>query len=485
MQISDLHRSSHDPISNAELISALVSDHESYLSEQPQITAPEAIIVSGDIIQGVPLGVSDYKSELEQQYVIAEQFLDELTRRFLGGDRSKIIIVPGNHDVDWNTAFSAFEPVQKLEMPKNIEAALHAEDSPYRWDWSTQTLYRIANKALYEARLEIFWSFFERFYTGAQGLLSVQPRGDINLFSLCNNRIGVAAFNSCEGNDCFAYHGRIRKDAIARSYLALNDSGYVFNLKMAVWHHNIEGSPYSTDYMDIDTVRGMIGRGFRLGLYGHQHRAQAVGQQCWLANQEKMAVISAGSLCAGAKDLPTGVYRQYNLLEIAPDFSGIRAHVRAMTVANVFSPALLPDFGGKSYIDLSWTPPRNIMGGTIDIDAARSQKIIEEAEVAAKTGNSKHAIDLLQELPLTAGSYQRALLLDAAQSEKDWPTVIRATNPPQTIDELLIRFNAFDQLGQADLAVKALDQYATTLELPHPISLELRQRIAAKERINK
>ena len=75
---------------------------------------------------------------------------------------------------------------------------------------------------------------------------------------------------------------------------------------MAVWHHNIEGPPQRSDYMDVEIVRGMIGRGFRLGLYGHQHRAQATPHQVWLPDRERMAVVSAGSLCAGPRDLPTG-----------------------------------------------------------------------------------------------------------------------------------------------------------------------------------
>src|SRR5262249_34600404 len=158
--------------------------------------------------------------------------------------------------------------------------------------------------------------FFERFYAGSSPPLKVETGADATLFSLCGNRIGVAAFNSCHGNDCFAYHGMIRKEAVARSHLALNDSGHVFDLRMAVWHHSIEGAPYRTDYMDANIVRSMIGGGFRLGLHGHQHKAQAGAQQVWLSNQERMAVASAGSLCAGTRELPTGTYRQYNLLEI-------------------------------------------------------------------------------------------------------------------------------------------------------------------------
>jgi len=51
--------------------------------------------------------------------------------------------------------------------------------------------------------------------------------------------------------------------------------------------------------MDVEIVRGMIGRGFRLRLYGHQHKAQVTPHQIWLPDRERMAVVSAGSLCAG------------------------------------------------------------------------------------------------------------------------------------------------------------------------------------------
>jgi 3',5'-cyclic AMP phosphodiesterase CpdA len=109
LHISDLHRSPADPISNAELISALVGDRERYVNESPRIPAPEAIVVSGDLIQGLPLGTTDYETKLDDQYAVADEFLDELVKRFLDGDRSRVVIIPGNHDVDWNTALEAME----------------------------------------------------------------------------------------------------------------------------------------------------------------------------------------------------------------------------------------------------------------------------------------------------------------------------------------------------------------------------------------
>ncbi|TXQ19103.1 metallophosphoesterase family protein, partial [Escherichia coli] len=139
LHITDLHRSTTDPISNPELLSALISDRERYERESPPIRAPDAIVVSGDLIQGVGLDAADYEQELSAQYTAAYQFIVSLTERFLGGDRSKVVIVPGNHDIDWNAAFASMEVVSDAKPPK-LPEALYEPGSPYRWDWKSRQL---------------------------------------------------------------------------------------------------------------------------------------------------------------------------------------------------------------------------------------------------------------------------------------------------------------------------------------------------------
>jgi hypothetical protein len=485
LHISDLHRSSADPISNDELISALVGDRDRYFRETPRILPPEAIVVSGDLVQGVPLGASDHDAKLAEQYAVAEEFLDELVKRFLDGDRSRVVIVPGNHDIDWNTAFNAMEIVAPGDRPPNIFSMVHSENAVYRWDWKKLELFRIRDTAMYARRLDAFWQFFERFYFGVPGLLKVHAGADANLFRLCNGRIGVAAYNSCHGNDCFAFHGMIRKDMVARSHLELDDSGEIFDLRMAVWHHNIEGPPYRTDYMDVEIVRGMIGRGFRVGLYGHQHKVQVAPHQVWMPDQERMAVVSAGSLCAGASDLPTGTFRQYNVLEIAEDFKSVRVHVRSMSVANVFSRGMLPDFGGTSFADLDWKPPQNVVGKPIDTGVARWRVAIEQAEIAVKSNKPERAIEILRHLDRRPGSYERELFLSAATEAERWALIVEATDPPATIGELIQRVDACNRLGQYPLASASLDKYAKQLHIDDGLETELRQRIKAQEAIRK
>ena len=480
LHISDLHRSPDDPISNEELVSALLNDRDRYVRESPPIPTPKAIVVSGDLIEGVRLGTEDFGSRIDEQYAVAEDLLSELVARFLDGDRSKLIVVPGNHDVDWNTAFAALECVEPSEYPNNLGGELHADDSLLRWDWGTCTLYRIVRRDLYARRLEPFWRFCERFYSGLDGPRSVQGSFDARLYDLFEGVIGVAAFNSCDGNDCFAYHGRIKRGSVAGSDLGLRDAGVSHDLRVAVWHHSIEGSPYLTDYMDVDIVRGMIGRGFRLGLHGHQHKAQVRSQEIRLPNLESMAVISAGSLCAGWRQLPPGTHRQYNVVELAPDLGTVRTHVRAMAVANVFSRASLLEFGGASYMDLPLSSTRDPVGQPIALAAKRRDRTIAIAEAEAKSGHPDRAVQVLSGMELPPGTHERHLFLDAAEQAKDWMAVVAATDPPQSIPELVLRFRAKYELEDHEGAEQTLRHYSGRLGLAGAVEADLRARLNAR-----
>ncbi len=481
LHISDLHRSPLDSISNDELVSALLQDRERYVEEDPSIQSPQAIIVSGDIIQGVPLHTVDFRSRIENQYEIAEDLLTQLVRRFLDGDRSRLIMVPGNHDVDWNTAFTALETITTDEIPPDLRDELHSEDSLYRWDWNNRTLYRIADPDRYEMRFDAYSRFSERFYSGVGTLPAIVEPHDPRIFHLFDDRIGIAAYNSCFRNDCFAYHGMIQRSSVARADLALTDSGELYDLRMAVWHHNIDGSPYKTDYMNVDIVRGMIGRGFRLGLHGHQHKSQVTAQEIRLPGRERMAIVSAGSLCASGNNLPVGTSRQYNILEISGDCCSVRTHVRSMAVANLFSPARLTEFGGHSYFDLKWDAPTNAVGLPIDYQSLRQDGLIQKAETAAKTGQPDRAMALLRSLPLIPNSYQRQLYLTIAEDVDNWPGIVEVLNTPTSIPELILRIEALCRLDDAGRAIDSLNRFSTQLHLPDSIVSELRTRIKVQE----
>jgi hypothetical protein len=480
LHISDLHRSSLDNITNDELISALVSDRQRYLSERPSVQSPDAIIISGDIVQGVKLGTVDSKARLAEQYETALSFIKELTERFVDGDRSRVVIVPGNHDIDWAMSKDSMQVVQEADFPSNLRVELVQPESRYRWDWATRELYFITDVNLYRQRMDAFWNFYEAFYVNTTGLLRAERGQACNLYSLWDGRIGIAAFDSCHENDCFAFHGSIPRAVVARAQLDLLDVGG-FELLIAVWHHNVEGPPLRSDYMDIDIVRGMIGRGFRLGLFGHQHRPEAMPIQIRLAERETMALVSAGSLCAGSNELPTGAMRGYNIIEIADDLRSARVHFREMSVANLFGSARRTALGGESFTDLTWDPPPDLAGRTVDLKAQRFAAILTKGESELKAGNPEVCKNLLQPVVAELPEFGKLLLLEAARMTNDRKLLIELLTPPRSIGELVERSEAC--IGTRDYANAriGLEQYGTDLGITDSHLRELRAKISAAE----
>lgn len=97
LHISDIHKAAKDKYDY--LLSSLALDYEKYKEEG--ITPPQLIVVSGDIIQGSgSLDIGTANKEIAQQYTDASFFLEELCNLFLKGNKAKIVVAPGNHDVN-------------------------------------------------------------------------------------------------------------------------------------------------------------------------------------------------------------------------------------------------------------------------------------------------------------------------------------------------------------------------------------------------
>jgi 3',5'-cyclic AMP phosphodiesterase CpdA len=87
LHISDLHRSPDEPVDNHSLIAALLNDLDRYMGETPVVPSPDAVVVSGDLVQGVRLGEEGWKQNIRRQYQVASEFLDVVVREFLCGTK--------------------------------------------------------------------------------------------------------------------------------------------------------------------------------------------------------------------------------------------------------------------------------------------------------------------------------------------------------------------------------------------------------------
>jgi hypothetical protein len=456
LHISDLHRSRDEPVDNDSLVAALLADCDRYAGETPRVPLPDAIVVSGDLIQGARIGAANWQQSMKDQYEVASGFLTALCNRFLDGDKCRMVLVPGNHDVCWNTSRSAMERVSAADYPKDVYSALVEPDSAFRWSWPEQALYRIGDANAYARRMDYYWDFIEAFYKDVKLPVSINRSRGFQLFELWDQRIIVAAFDSIVGNDCFGYSGAIPRGAVGQCAMALRDAKRSYDLRMAVWHHSIQGPPIRADYMDASQVQEMIGHGFQLGLHGHQHIAATQTQLVHLDEGRSMAVVSAGSLCAGARELPRGVNRQYNLIVIEDDFLHGRVHVREMGEGEQFSRKRNGAFL-EGFVEIGWQAKTDVMGRKVDAHAENERCAIMSAEMALREGVPQDAVRALQTVDTVSLGYARKLMIDALLAIPDQAGLATLLQNPETVEESVFLISALTETGNLEYAQTRLN----------------------------
>jgi hypothetical protein len=480
LHISDLHRSPHDPIENASLLGALLADQDRYLAETPKVSRPDAAIVSGDIIQGVTLGTADYVGELAKQYNVAYDFLCSLAERFFGGDHSRIALVPGNHDVCWNSAFSAMTQLVPEEPPIKAYSELFQASSNLRWDWKSRTIFEIKDSVRYKSRLDAYWNFVERFYAGVNLRHPIDRERGFNLFEFDGGRIVVAALESVHGNDCFCRQGAIERSVLGACSLTIRDLPQQPILSLAAWHHSFQGPPHGDDYMDIAAVQEMVGNGFRLGFHGHQHQADAGANTIHLPEELSMAISSAGSLCAGARELPQGTNREYNVVVIDDSYTSARIHVREMTQGNHFGRCGRGVFRVDGYSELRWTLPAGRAGAAPQDPQKFAAGMVLQAEDLLLNGNPKDAMTLLERLGMPITGHARKLFIEAARQNSQTEKLILVLQPPQNIAEFVELFGALLSAGKLEDAESLLGS-AANLEVDASTQDSLKSKLDFKK----
>ena len=407
---------------------------------------------------GAALGDPHFSGAIREQYRVAEDFLVGLTDRFFEGDRTRVAIVPGNHDCCWNTAFSAMRRVDAGEEPEDLLSALESPTSPLRWRWREQALYRISAPDVYARRLDSYWDFVESFYSGCELKFPIQRNSGYNLFELDGGRILVAGFESLQRNDCFSYRANIDPSAIAQSALRIRDEGGHYSLRVAVWHHGLHGEPsYRSDYLPMSSVYDLIGHGFQLGLHGHQHFAEIGSHYVHIPDDRTMAVVSAGSLCAGTKDLPRGINRQYNVLVVSDDYSEANVHVREITRGSHFAASTVASGFTNGVARMRLTGAATLRNRGVDMDRERRTQLIIEAEARLRAGHPAAALQILDGVDWQTEPYARSLMIQAAEQAERWEQLTIALGEPTTANEQVKLIEALSRLGRTEEALVRLE----------------------------
>ncbi len=291
------------------VIYTLKSDCESYTMSG--ISKPEIIVVSGDLIEGA-LG-PDASIEIEKQYTEVEVFLNDLVCYFLNGDKSRIVIVPGNHD--FNIDISTRSMNLSTSEPKIDYKLLKEGDDFTRWSWSDFSFYRITDHDLYKTRFKHFVDFYNRFFNTIRSI-SIECDEIGFIVDIPSHNISFACFNSCYKLDHLNPSGCISPCAIATLHDELIDLNKKGRFIVGVWHHHISGLPAQNNYLDKRILNEMMTKHISAGLFGHQHVSDVVNEYKDLSSENKIILISSGSLYGKNRQLPPGISRQYNVINV-------------------------------------------------------------------------------------------------------------------------------------------------------------------------
>lgn len=473
LHISDLHRDRHNPIRNDVLLNSLDNDCRHFSAEEePKVRHPDLIIVSGDIIQGIKPDVPEPEKSLREQYDEALELLAQLADRFVEGDRERVVIVPGNHDV------SAYHLHQSIEIApilpdrkKDLINQLFLPESPLRWSWKDLNLYKIIDDEMYTQRMAAFAEFYSAFYEGKR-TYDLDPAKQLDVFDYPAFDVTVVGFSSCYNNDLFNRQAAIHPGCIAESGKRLSHPSYSSRIRMAVWHHNTEGPPMHSDYMDPDLIQNLIDRGFSLGLHGHQHRPQFLDSRFRHGIDRKITVISAGTLCGGAS-FRHG--RAYNVIELNTAERTGRLHVREMQNDNL----LLPIWGQRAlspntcpYLDFEYDPPPlPVRHNTTTVALVNGQKL------HAAGNYEEAAVALISVVPFD--ELARPLLLDCLVKLSDFERLLAIFDPPKSEAEAI---HVMDALWDKGKRKRLLEIVSLPLidESVDPSVIEIREKYHAR-----
>ena len=470
LHISDLHRTSDPRLNNDDLLAAIFSDAARWEAEG--IPWPDLVVVSGDLIQGASVDDLDPDSKILAQYAEASEFLHQLASKFVGSDRSRVIIVPGNHDVDWNRARRAMNLVENC--PDGIARKAYEPDSNVRWDWREQKAYEIVDSNMYQSRFDHFKQLQSDFYAGLDPSPLSHGDSDLVFFEDLSLGLVVIGFASWHGNDCFCYVGEIAPASVSLSQRLLADS--TAPLAVAVWHHGILGGPRAHDYMDSRVIHRFIDFGFSVGLHGHQHYPGVAPFELRLPNLTSMVVVAGGSLAVGDSELPMGERRQFNIVVIDPNSQSITVHVRGMSHAGVFTGSHREDFGGNTFIKLglSSSPSR-------PREATITQRI-DDAMTAITVGQHQRALELITGIDSSHHDEIRLIKVRALDGLGRRGELIKLLNQPRSIDEAVMVISLLLEAGRIDEASATLETMSPLID--HSLYRELTAVIAVKKELS-
>jgi UDP-2,3-diacylglucosamine pyrophosphatase LpxH len=270
------------------------SQLESDLKNELKVNRLHYLIISGDIAN----------RSTKEEYDAAFEFVDGLVKRF-GLDSSRVVIVPGNHDLNWDLSKQAYQFTYQADLPNPLP------EGEYIPAGDAGALVRDEN--LYGDRFNYFSEYFyKKAYLGTEYPKDYSQQSIIH--ECPEDKILFLALNSCWQLDHhYKSRASINSDAIANAIDKILEKDYRDWLKIAVWHHPIAGQ----EAMNNNFLQQLAVNGFQICMHGHIH--EAIEDFYKYDQDRKLHIIGAGTFGAPTHEQVTGIPLQYNLLCIEPE----------------------------------------------------------------------------------------------------------------------------------------------------------------------
>lgn len=289
LHISDLHI-------GTESTELMYTQLETDLKRELETNTLNYLVISGDIAnRAVP-----------EEYENAFSLINKLVSKF-GLDSNRVVIVPGNHDVNWDLSKEAYKFVYSNDLKKT---GIRSEDRltiP-----AGEAGYLLQDENLYKDRFRYFnENLYKKIYNGASYPLEYENQGLIQFFN--EDRILFLTLNSCwELDHHYKNRATVNKDSLAKALQKLEGTHSDW-IKIAVWHHPVTGAgAMDNEFMELLSVNG-----FQICMQGHIHEAQ---QGLYKYDERyNMEIIGAGAFGAPTRQQVTGIPLQYNLLKLDID----------------------------------------------------------------------------------------------------------------------------------------------------------------------
>jgi HEAT repeat protein/3',5'-cyclic AMP phosphodiesterase CpdA len=298
LHLSDLHFGTSDNATNwyNQLANDLI--HE---LERPPLNA---LILSGDIAN----------KSTPDEYTAAKEFLDKLCKEF-HLQKEQVIIVPGNHDLNWEISKKeGYKPLRREEFNGLEDESLFID--------SGGNYIEVLDPEQYKRRFE----YFSNFYKTIKG--TEYPTDYDRQYTLdrIDNLLILGLNSAWQLDHHYKARASIKPAALSNAFEEIRRNPEYQNCqKIAVWHHPINSS-FEDRIKDSKFLDQLAINGFRLFLHGHLHETQKGFNE--YDAERGLYRICAGTFGAPTKELPTATAWQYHLLKFEGDKVTVRSRKR-------------------------------------------------------------------------------------------------------------------------------------------------------------